>query len=122
MIRSLADIHMNKAERAGLSKRLLAYLHNSELLAEPIETIGREAWRFRILTLAGSLQVGFCSESGWLYCRFDDPQAAVSRLNRMDLFAHRLNPHSGKWNFTFVRGVTAQTAFSAFTHELSQFL
>lgn len=76
---------------------------------------GANIYTHAIPTKAGILRLGGGGiNDGSIMCRFDDPAAAARYVGK-----RRLNTCSGKWNFHFDAGVTADRAWAAFLAEFA---
>jgi len=100
----------------------------AERAAEWLTAIGatpEEPWYLVLETTVGRLLIHPSDNGtvgpGTMYCRFQDVDRAVAKLTPTDLLG-RLNRYSGKWNFSYFDGWTADTAFADFQHQINRLL
>lgn len=77
-------------------------------------------YRYKVETICGPLYVKDSDgiDGGvWLACRFDDVDRAAKHFG-VKFLGHRLNPYSGKWNFTEAIG---NGSFEAVAYLLNTF-
>jgi hypothetical protein len=106
---------MLKKEQDKLFKLVKTYLYTRNAEADPTAF-----YQYKIKTKAGILLVSFGKNQGAIFCRFDDPDAALKIMTDYTSRV-RLNTISGKWNFHFGR-TPADDAFQVFKGELDRVL
>lgn len=112
---------ISKAEekrRAAFDAKVILFL--TRLGAEKVDREPFQSYRIRN-TVCGPLLV--TPFGNWIACRFDDVELAKKVLPH-GLQYDRLNPYSGKWNFTDSCDAqfAGESSFSSFKYELRKLL
>jgi hypothetical protein len=106
---------MLKKERDKLHKLMKTYIYIRGAYPDPTKF-----YEYKLMTKAGVLFISYSKDTGTIFCRFDDPEAALKVITGFSS-RNRLNKYSGKWNYHF-SPCEAETAFQMFKQELDTVL